>query len=391
MHLSFLPGLAAASLVLSALAPAQSRYDFNGLSGTDTHPYTPLDQQDGWSEQTFNARNRCGVTATLSYDGSPALRFQEVGPGYGCDASRINDASWSFPRFAAGEPAAYFQADMLVGYWGGSFGLGHDTNVNGQVRGAEAGEVGVRFTLGTQTNVQLRLGAADGTFVRVPLAGLGISSGQWIRVRVAMDLGAQGGSGLGYVDVRNLSAGAADFTAVPGLQAVPLNLDPTATNARNPALWDAVWLHFEGATYGLDDIEVGTGSARHEAFGSGCGTVPLALSGSSRPVVGTAAGLEVAAVPAASPICYLLLGLTALQPGFDLAPIGMPGCQLHLVVAGALVGAPAGGAASFAIPIPNDPSLAGARAHVQALAIDPAANTLGLVTSNGSSLLIGLR
>ena len=89
--------IALASLVLVPSAFAQSVYDFNSLNGTDTHPYTLLDAQDGWSEQTFNARNRCGVTATLSHDGTQSLRFQEVGPGFGCDASRINDANWSYP------------------------------------------------------------------------------------------------------------------------------------------------------------------------------------------------------------------------------------------------------------------------------------------------------
>ena len=108
---------------------AQSVYDFNVLNGSDTHPYTLLDGQDNWSEETFNARNRCGVTATLSHDGTPSLRFQEVGPGYGCDASRINNASWSFPAFTGSETAAWFEADMLVGFWGGSFGLAHDVDL----------------------------------------------------------------------------------------------------------------------------------------------------------------------------------------------------------------------------------------------------------------------
>ena len=56
-----------------------------------------------------------------------------------------------------------------------------------------------------------------------------------------------------------------------------------AVDSTNPALWDAVYLHFEGATYGLDNIEVGrAGFAR--PFGAGCagsgGLVELTALGS---------------------------------------------------------------------------------------------------------------
>ncbi|MCP3915222.1 MAG: hypothetical protein GY711_06685 [bacterium] len=74
-------------LVLLASVSFGQRYDFDNLSGSDTYPYTPLDGQDNWSEETANATNRCGVTASLSHDGTHNLRFEEVGPGFGCDAS----------------------------------------------------------------------------------------------------------------------------------------------------------------------------------------------------------------------------------------------------------------------------------------------------------------
>ena len=75
---------------------------------------TLLDGQDNWTGQTYNASNRCGVTATLSHDGTQSLQFQEVGPGYGCDASRINDGNWLFPAFGGSETNAAFQVDMRV-------------------------------------------------------------------------------------------------------------------------------------------------------------------------------------------------------------------------------------------------------------------------------------
>ncbi|MCK5942923.1 MAG: hypothetical protein KAI24_13180 [Planctomycetes bacterium] len=270
-------------LVLASTASAQFVYDFNHLNGSDPHPFTLLHGQDNWTEETFNAANRCGVTATLSHDGTPSLRFQESGPGYGCDASRINDGSWLFAGFAGVERSAMFQCDMQVGYWGGTFGLAHDTSGDGIVRRYQNGERGVRFSIGTQSNQQLRLYRADQSFVSASLASAGgIGGGEWVRVRVVMDLAANAGAGSGSLFVQNLSQNATSFTAVPGLQDIDLALDQAASDATNPLLWDALWLHFEGATYGLDNIEVGwAGTA--VPFGVGCagasGPVELAAVG----------------------------------------------------------------------------------------------------------------
>lgn len=274
-------------LLLATIANAQFVYDFNALNGSDQPPFTVLDGQDNWSEQPFNTSVHCGVTASLSHDGTRSLRFQQVGPGFGCDASRINDAAWFYPAFGGVELNASFQVDMQVGFWGGSFGLAHDTNGDTMIRGNQPGERGVFFTVGTNANVQLRLYAADQTFVSAPLAAAGgISGGNWIRVRVVMNLAGAGGAGLGSVFVQNLTAGAPGFTAVPGLQGVPLALDPTAADAANPTLWDAVWLHFEGATYGLDNIDIGRGGYA-APFGAACngvsGPADLVAVGSIQP------------------------------------------------------------------------------------------------------------
>lgn len=349
-------------LLLAPVASAQFVYDFNGLSGSNQYPYTLLDGQDNWTEQTYNANNRCGVTATLSHDGTPALRFQEVGPGYGCDASRINDAAWLFPPFSGGEANAAFQVDMLVGFWGGSFGLAHDTNGDTIIRGNQPGERGVRFTIGTQANVQLRLHAADQTSVQVPLASAGtIGGGHWVRVRVVMDLAAAGGAGLGSVFVQNLTLGAPGFTAVPGLQDVPLALDPLASDATNPTLWDAVWLHFEGATYGLDNIDIGRGGFA-APFGTACngafGPAELVANGPIQP--GTTLSLE-SGNHAPNALGVTIFGFsTTSYAGFGLPLLldplfGTSGCSLYVDVVVPAYGltsatAPAVLAAAVAVP-----------------------------------------
>ena len=368
---------------------AQSVYDFNVLNGSDTHPYTLLDGQDNWSEETFNARNRCGVTATLSHDGTPSLRFQEVGPGYGCDASRINNASWSFPAFTGSETAAWFEADMLVGFWGGSFGLAHDVDLDGRIRGSQPGERGVRFTIGTQANVQLRLHAADGTFVRAPLAPLGISGGNWVRIRVLMDFTD---GGRGSLQVRNISAGATSWTVVPELTGVPLGLDPTATDAKNPTLWDAMWLHFEGATYGMDNVAIGSGGlAWAVPYGTGCGATPLGLRSGNAPVLGQTASAETFDMPSNAQGGILLFGLVDVVPGFDLGAIGMPGCELRLVSATSLAFAVGSSTATHPVPLPNDPALAGGSIFLQSAVIAPGENALGVIASNGLRWVLDLQ
>lgn len=381
--------LALLAFALASGASAQFVYDFNGLNGSDQYPYTALDQQDGWSEETFRARNRCGVTATLTHDGSKGLRFQEVGPGYGCDASRINDAKWGFTKFKGSEKSAYFQADMRVGFWGGSFALGHDVNSDGKIRGSQVGELGVRFTVGMQANVQIRLSDASGKFTRVPLSNIGpISGGDWLRVRIHMDLSAGSGSGLGYVDVENLTKKAPNV-AVPGLQGIPLALDLSASDAKNPKLWDAVWLHFEGATYELDNIEVGSDSARGIAFGKGCGS--LAIRGGARPVIGKAAGAVTYAIPSTSQVAILFLAFIRFPQGIDLSAGGAPGCFLNVNPAITLPFAVTSSSQTHALPVPNDMSLAKRELHLQSLAVDANANTLGVLLSNGLTWVFDVR
>jgi hypothetical protein len=86
----------------------------------------------------FNANNDCGVTATMSHDGTKCLWFQEAGPGYGCDASRISVAT--FATFAGLGLNAMFEVDIKVGWWGGSFGMAYDTNRDTLIRGNQPGE-----------------------------------------------------------------------------------------------------------------------------------------------------------------------------------------------------------------------------------------------------------
>ena len=381
----------ALALLFAPASLAQTVYDFNQLNGSDVYPYTLLDGQDGWSEQTYNTARRCGVTATLSHDGTQSLQFQESGPGYGCDASRINDVNWSYTPFTGTETRAFFQADIKIGYWGGSFGPAHDTNNNTTIRAAEPGERGVRFNVGSHANVQLQLIPATGTATVVPLASLGsVGGGTWLRVRVVMDLTANAGTGLGYVHVQNMTAGQTWFTAVPGLQGIPLGLNPTATDATNPATWDAVWLHFEGATYGLDNVLLGHQSADSTPYETGCGSPALALQGRDAPILGATASTATVALPVGTLGGVLLIGFIPIDPGLDLTSAGLTGCRLALSPAASTDLNLSGSTATASLGIPNLPALLGARVYLQSAVVAPGVNPASVLTSNGLEWVLGL-
>lgn len=367
------------TLLPVSAACAQFSYDFNALNGSDTFPFTALDGQDNWTAETFNANNDCGVTATMSHDGTKCLWFQEAGPGYGCDASRIS--AGTFTPFATLGTNAMFEVDIKVGWWGGSFGMAHDTNGDTLIRGNQPGERGVRFAIGGNSGAQFRLYSADQTFVQVPLASAGqAGSGDWLRVRVIMDLPALGGTGLGSVFVKNLTNGDLTFSAVSGLLDIPLALDLGATDASNPLLWDAVWLHFEGATYALDNLNIGYGSYARSTGSSCTGT----LSATSLPTLGTSWDLEVE-IPVSTTFGVSWFGVT--NPNIaDLTSIGMPGCGLYANLE-YLVGpwVPTGPTHSYSFAMPATPtSLIGLDLHTQsALASTPSPNAFGFQTTNG--------
>ncbi len=255
-----LVALALLACPLAVSAPAQgcgNPYDFNALTGSDVHPYAPLDGQDGWTAESFNTAIPLGVTATLGFDGTPALRFQEVGAGYGADASRLYDAGWSPPTFTGGETDAFFGADFGVGYWGNQLALGYDANSSGTIRRYETGEIGPQLLVGSHSNVGVTLVSAAGNKTTVPLSTAGgASGGDWLRLRLVMNFTANAGQGAGSVDYVNLSAGGTDWQPVAGLQGVNLELTPGSGDAGDPANWNGVWLHMEGATNELDNVMV---------------------------------------------------------------------------------------------------------------------------------------
>ncbi len=85
----------------------------------------------------------------------------------------------------------------------------------------------------------------------------------------------------------------------------------------------------------------------------------------------------------------LMVGLgntswSGLPLPFDLAPLGAPGCTVHVDVLVSMSRfLSAGGGTSWSLPTPNDISLDGASLYGQVAMVDLFANNFGIITSNG--------
>ena len=109
---------------------------------------------------------------------------------------------------------------------------------------------------------------------------------------------------------------------------------------------------------------------------------PLTLSSNALQLGGTWT-LHADNVVGATAIFYF--GDTTYEPGFDLSPLGAPGCSVYTnTVYGCYPQAATGGASSMSWSVPNDPNLFGFEISAQsACAAANPANTLTFSTSNG--------
>ncbi|MEC8251990.1 MAG: vanadium-dependent haloperoxidase [Planctomycetota bacterium] len=135
--------------------------------------------------------------------------------------------------------------------------------------------------------------------------------------------------------------------------------------------------------------------AEHRVSGAGCAGTSgqaMALSGvpSARPVLGATMLVDVDGAPSASPAFLMIAGTAPYTPALDLSAVGMPGCQLGLdMIVMDAVGQVNGGG-QWALAIPNSSLFLGASIWHQAVALDPGANALGLITSDTGEGVVGL-
>lgn len=131
-------------------------------------------------------------------------------------------------------------------------------------------------------------------------------------------------------------------------------------------------------------------------FGSGCGSLPLALSSlpSSPPTANTVARASLTNLP--SSFAFVALGWSRTLVGpfalpFPLSGYGMPGCWMlqsaDFAAQPAVLTGP--GTAVYELPLPNWTGLVGLHVYLQGWAPAPGANAGGVIVSNGLDWLIG--
>jgi hypothetical protein len=146
--------------------------------------------------------------------------------------------------------------------------------------------------------------------------------------------------------------------------------------------------------YSTGAVPVDPGSSNFSAgpviIASNGAPLSLISQPGSRPVLGTTYTMDIDQSSNGALIGLMLFGGTGFDPGIDLSVIGMPGCELYTSLDVMLTLVLTGPSTPFPIGIPNVPALAGSVLHGEAAALVPTANPLGIATSNGIKLTIGL-
>jgi len=121
-----------------------------------------------------------------------------------------------------------------------------------------------------------------------------------------------------------------------------------------------------------------------------CGTDirALALAPSARPRLNTTINLVTTNVPSISGVGATILSFTQHNPGLDLTSIGMPGCSQFVGLDTSSLFFPAGGTGSTPFVLPNNPVYAGMHVYAQSAAFAAGVNPLGVLSSNGVTLVI---
>lgn len=177
-----------------------------------------------------------------------------------------------------------------------------------------------------------------------------------------------------------------DLALTAGLVQAPPIFGPAATSTQySPRIWNGA-LHYATSA---------AGSAPGYGYvGAGCaGALGIPRNtASAQPIVGTTMVADVDRLPQNA--AFFLLGFSRTSSPFgalplDLAAFGAPGCAARVSPDATTLLLGANNVATFPLAIPANTALIGVLFFTQALALDPAANALGAVTSDAAALLIG--
>ncbi len=135
--------------------------------------------------------------------------------------------------------------------------------------------------------------------------------------------------------------------------------------------------------------------AAYAALGAGCpgSSGTISNTATALPRLGQTMAVQFGNLPAPQ-VAFVVVGLSSTMSAFGPLPfalggLGAPGCLMRVSADASTLVLGSGGTASWSLALPNQPALSGARMHVQALALDPPANTLGAVVSAAATATLG--
>jgi len=115
------------------------------------------------------------------------------------------------------------------------------------------------------------------------------------------------------------------------------------------------------------------------------------LSPLSRPALGTMLALETTSVPPGTALGALAIGLVRFDPGINLAGFSMPKCELYASLDHFQIAVPIGDSWGDLFAIPAAAGLVGFPLAAQSLTFTAGANPMGMLVSNGLTLVIGMQ
>ncbi|HEX5051693.1 MAG TPA: hypothetical protein VFZ65_07980 [Planctomycetota bacterium] len=147
------------------------------------------------------------------------------------------------------------------------------------------------------------------------------------------------------------------------------------------------WLEID---VGLDTVVARYGpESTYVSFAAGCaGSQPASrLIPHDTPRIGTTLRVEIDHLP--QNLAVLVGSWNRIPGGMSLAPYGLPGCTTHVPVDSTAVLVGSGGWARHELSIPPLLALVGAVLYEQAVVLDSAGNSLGVVVSDAARMVIG--
>jgi hypothetical protein len=242
-------------VAVAFVVPAQAAlYTFENLtSGAN------LIGQDNWVH--FNTGATSGSEALVLF-GTGSNTSKVFSPNQGnVQVGRANDANFSVPTFT-GTEQVYLEADMQFGTQQANFAAAHVVPDSQAATSRSMSPIIGWQPVGTPPNnpmhFSLRKANFGTTTVIGPIADVApeIVLGDWVRIRMELNLAANGGDGSASVFYKDLTQGQTSFTPIPGLQNLAAGL---LANNGNDYFWDGMYLRggISAGNNPMDNLEVG--------------------------------------------------------------------------------------------------------------------------------------